>query len=100
MIARGQISVEAGDLLMHGSEEFKDWDWHKLQPIDITAVITRRKHLLAEAERRGYTKQDADGVVEGIAVGAVTAETPEVKQTLERSPEAIGPRLFKDETLS
>jgi hypothetical protein len=56
LMRRGQISIEAGDLLLHGAEEFKDWDWHKLGTIDIGEVLLRRKRLMDEGKKRGYTK--------------------------------------------
>jgi hypothetical protein len=54
MIATGQISIEAGELLQHSKDEFSIWDWKKLGPIDIPAVLMRRRWLLEQAAKRGY----------------------------------------------
>ena len=56
LIRDGTVQIEAGDLLMRGAEEFGDWDWHKMGPIDIGAVLIRRRWLLDEASKRGYEK--------------------------------------------
>lgn len=56
LIASGVITVEAGDLLLHGTEEFPSWDWHKMDVINIGEVLLRRRWLLSEVKERGYTK--------------------------------------------
>jgi hypothetical protein len=56
MMANGYITVEAGDLLLHGAEEFKNWDWHEVKPIDIMAMLNRRRWLLDEAKKRGLER--------------------------------------------
>lgn len=35
LIKEGLATVVMGDLLMHGSEEFGEWDWRKMEPIDL-----------------------------------------------------------------
>lgn len=72
MIETGQISIEAGDLLLHGAEEFGDWDWRKMDIIDIGAMLVWRKWLLAEAKKKGYTK-------EGSKMAEALAEIQEIE---------------------
>lgn len=57
LIASGRVTVESGELLIHETEEFGTWDWHKIKPIDIPAVLMRRRWLLEEAAKRGYSKE-------------------------------------------
>lgn len=56
MMRAGQISIEAGELLLRGADEFGDWDWKKMDLIDIPAVLSRRRWLLEEYPKRGYVK--------------------------------------------
>ena len=59
MIRDGWITIEAGDFLVRGADEFGvDFDWHRLGTIDIGAVLTRRRWLLAEADRRGIVRPE------------------------------------------
>jgi hypothetical protein len=54
MIRDGSLAIEAGELLMRGADEFGDWDWHKIKPIDVAAALEKRKRLIALADERGY----------------------------------------------
>lgn len=94
MIRTGQVSIETGDMLTHSAEEYGEWDWKRLEPIPVREVLLHRRALLAEAKRRGYTKPVTSNVVDAIAVGAITPETPEVKE----APHVVGdgPKLFNE----
>ena len=61
MIRDGWISIEAGELLLKGADEFQDWDWKRIGPIDIGYCLQRRRHLLKLAKERGYEKPSATG---------------------------------------
>jgi len=98
MIAQGLITVEAGDLLLHGAEEFQTWDWHKIKLIDIPATLQRRRWLLAEAVKRGYTKAPMVPVKD-MQPGDVLA--PEITQVVEMnkgSPEEKVREAFVEAT--
>lgn len=56
MIKDNTVGIEAGELLLRGADEIGTWDWHRIKPIDIAAVLARRKHLMALAAERGYEK--------------------------------------------
>lgn len=56
MLRDGWISIEAGELLLKGADEFNDWDWKRIGEIDVGYCLQRRRHLLQLAKERGYTK--------------------------------------------
>jgi hypothetical protein len=56
MMEKGLITIEAGELLLHGTEEFKGWDWKSIKPIDIVPVLERRRWLIREADKRNYRR--------------------------------------------
>lgn len=99
LMRAGMVSVEAGDLLLRGSDEFGDWNWREMREVDLGPllqqlvgvqyatvqdwlmaieraikaiddapevvrdtllgpVLSRRRWLLAEANKRGYKKPD------------------------------------------
>ena len=41
LIRNGMVSIEAGDLLLRGSDELGDWNWREMQEIDIGPVLGR-----------------------------------------------------------
>jgi hypothetical protein len=68
MIRDGWITIEAGDFLTRGADEFgSEFDWHKLGTIDIGAVLSRRKYLLDRAKELGISRPE----------GAMTKATKE-----------------------
>ena len=68
MIQEGITTIEAGDLLLHAPEEFGEWDWHRIKPIDIDAVIARRQWLIDQAKKRGYIKGEVSMVLEPTSI--------------------------------
>ena len=58
LIANGIVTQEAGELLLHKPEEFGTWDWHKIRPVDILMVLLKRRWLLEEARKHGYSRSN------------------------------------------
>ena len=64
LIKDGTARMEAGDLLHHAIEEFDDWDWHNIKPVNIGEVLRRRVWLLEEAAKRKYKAEDVSRALE------------------------------------
>jgi hypothetical protein len=85
MMAAGHITIEAGDLLLHGAEEFPDWHWRNIKEIDVPQVLLRRRWLVEEGKKRGYTKgaihhMDEIGMPGAAPMSADDAKVVELNQ--------------------
>ena len=81
MMRSGQVSIEAGELLLRGADEFGDWDWRKMELIDIPAVLSRRRWLVSEFPKRGYKPPPPLNARQRkiLEVDTPVAPTPELK---------------------
>jgi hypothetical protein len=71
MFKHGLASVEKGEMIVHESEEMKDWDWRKMGLLDMEQTFNRLRRLkTASMALPGRTEYHAPPVIDG-------ATTPE-----------------------
>jgi hypothetical protein len=83
LFKHGLASAEKGELMVHETEEMKDWDWRKMGLLDMEQTFNRLRRLkMASTQLPGRGVSAAPSVVkgettsEGIVAPHITTPTP------------------------